>query len=244
MAKDRYGCAAHRQKGTCANDRTILRQEIETRVLSGLKERLLAPELVEEFVRTYVAEVNAANRERGARQAGLAQQQAKIARQVRNLLDLMKEGHGSPALVGELQDLERRHAALAAEIAAAGTVEPVPVLHPNLPELYRRKVETLEQALADPATAATAAEALRSLVDAVLVHPGERRGEVAVELRGDLAAFLHLGDAPERGAGRDEAAPHSKTAALLVQNGRSGLAGEVLGTLGAGTGFEPVTFRL
>ena len=31
-AKDRYGCAAHRQKGTCTNDRTILRHEIEVRV--------------------------------------------------------------------------------------------------------------------------------------------------------------------------------------------------------------------
>ena len=144
-------------------------------MLAGLKERLLAPELVEEFVRTYVAEVNAANRERGARQAGLAQQQAKVARQIRNLLDLMKEGRGSPALVGELQDLERRHAVLAAEIAAAGVAEPVPVLHPNLPELYRCNVKTLEQALADPATAAAAVGALRSLVDAVLVHPGQRR---------------------------------------------------------------------
>ena len=29
MAKDRYGCAGRRSKGTCANDRTIIRPEIE-----------------------------------------------------------------------------------------------------------------------------------------------------------------------------------------------------------------------
>ena len=46
IGKDRYGCATLRAKGTCANQRTIMRQHIETRVLSGLKERLLAPELV------------------------------------------------------------------------------------------------------------------------------------------------------------------------------------------------------
>jgi hypothetical protein len=62
----------------------------------------------------------------------------------------------------------------------------------NLPELYRRKVEALEQALSDPAMAAAAIEALRSLIDAILVHPGARRGEVRIELRGDLAAFMHL----------------------------------------------------
>ena len=66
MAKDRYGCAAHRQRGTCGNDRTILRQEIESRVLSGLKERLLAPELFAEFARTYQEEVTTAAREQGA----------------------------------------------------------------------------------------------------------------------------------------------------------------------------------
>jgi hypothetical protein len=35
----------------------------------------------------------------------------------------------------------------------------------------------------------SALEALRSLVDAVVVRPGERRGEVRIELRG--AGFLH-----------------------------------------------------
>ena len=50
MDKDRYGCSTHRSKGTCGNDRTITRQEIEARVLGGLKERLLAPALVGEFI--------------------------------------------------------------------------------------------------------------------------------------------------------------------------------------------------
>ena len=45
MAKDRYGCATHRIKGTCSNTTTILRQRIEARVLRGLKDHLLAPEL-------------------------------------------------------------------------------------------------------------------------------------------------------------------------------------------------------
>ena len=57
MAKDRYGCAAHRQKGTCANAVTIARHRIETRILGGLKERMLTPELVAEFVRALAAEL-------------------------------------------------------------------------------------------------------------------------------------------------------------------------------------------
>jgi len=143
----RLGCTNHVERGTCTNRRTLLRDTLLQRVLIGLKERLLAPELVEEFVRTYVAEVNAANRDRGARRARLPQEDGKLARQIRNLLELIKDGHGSPAMVQELRGIEQRRDALAAETAETGTPEPMPDLHPNLPALYRRKVEALEEAL-------------------------------------------------------------------------------------------------
>jgi hypothetical protein len=206
----------------------VLHDTLLRRVLVGLKERLLAPELVAEFVRSYIAEISAANRANGARQAGLAQEQAKLGRQIRNLLELMKDGRGSVAMIGELRELERQHASVVADKDAA-TPEPKFSLHPNLPELYRRRVAALEEALIDPATAAPAAEALRSLIDAILIIPGERRGEVTIQMRGDLAAFVHL----------EETSPvpaHSKTARLLAANGGSG---RVLGSLVAGAGFEP-----
>jgi hypothetical protein len=55
----RYGCGARRSKGTCNNNATVSRQEIEARVLEGLKERLMAPELVREFIRAFQEEANA-----------------------------------------------------------------------------------------------------------------------------------------------------------------------------------------
>ena len=118
-------------------------------------------------------------------------------------------------MVAELREVERRQEAQGAEIAASEMPEPVPVLHPNLPALYRRRVEALEEALKDPATMAAATEPLRTLLHAVLVHPGERRGEVPVSLRGNLAAFLH--------AAETEQALDGGTAALRVENGRSGV---------------------
>ena len=54
-------------------------------------------------------------------------------------------------------------------------------------------------------------------------------------MRGDLAAFLHAAGEPE--AGREDA---KKAANLTV----CGLGWEVMASLDAGTGFEPVTFRL
>ena len=229
-AGGRLACANHVERGTCDNRRTVLRDTILSRVLLGLKERLLAPEMVKEFVRTYVAEVNAANRDRSTRQAGHQTQLGRLDRQIRNFLELMKDGHGSPAMVAELREIEQKREAMRLQIAATSVPEPIPTLHPNLPDLYRRRVSVLEEALQDEATALAAAEALRCLVDAVLVYPGQKRGEVSIELRGDLAAFMHLADAQMGLDGK-----------VAVQTGGYG---EVLGTLVAGTGFEPVTFRL
>ncbi len=65
--KDRYGCATRRGKGTCDNGHTITRQKIEARILGGLKARMLTPDLVEEFIRAFAAELATLQREAGSR---------------------------------------------------------------------------------------------------------------------------------------------------------------------------------
>ncbi len=67
-----WRCATHRTKGTCTNERTIMRQEIEGRILDGLKHRLMAPELFKEFADEYRRQINKANAELGAIKAQLA----------------------------------------------------------------------------------------------------------------------------------------------------------------------------
>jgi site-specific DNA recombinase len=50
-----YGCSTARNKGTCANRRTIKRRELEAMVLEGLKAQLMAPDAVKEFVGEFTA---------------------------------------------------------------------------------------------------------------------------------------------------------------------------------------------
>lgn len=83
-------------------------------------------------------------------------------------------------MAAELREMEWRQEELAREINAAGTPEVAPVLHPNLPVLYRRRIEDLEEARAEPTTGISAAEAFRDLVSAVPIISGERRGEFTV----------------------------------------------------------------
>jgi site-specific DNA recombinase len=100
------------------------------------------------------------------------------------------------------------------------------VLHPNLPAVYRSKVEKLAEALNAPSTAAEAGEIMRDLIDRIVLTSVE--GVLQAELFGDLAAIMAMAEAPARA------------------NKRPGPPAEEPGLLSvvAGVGFEPTTFRL
>jgi DNA invertase Pin-like site-specific DNA recombinase len=74
VARDRYACSTRKQKGTCDNRLTIKREEIEARVLDGLKERLLEPDLVAHFVGAFREETK---RQRDALQAEWASRERR-----------------------------------------------------------------------------------------------------------------------------------------------------------------------
>ncbi|MDG4879433.1 hypothetical protein P9273_30620 [Mesorhizobium sp. WSM4935] len=68
----------------------------------------------------------------------------------------------------------------------------VPDLHPNIATLYRKRVEQLTQALDDHEDGRPAAEALPSLIGEIVLTPGDKRGEVHAELRGELSGILEF----------------------------------------------------
>src|SRR6266404_596518 len=198
VGKDRYGCATRRSKGTCSNAATITRQAIEERVLGGLKDRLLAPELVKEFVAEYQAEMNRAARDANHKAAALRQDLGAIERKIAGIVRAIEDGAYNPTLTRRLTELERQKAA--AEATLAGTGAPsVVFLHPNLAEVYRQKVARLEEALNEPAVRGEAAEILRSLIDRIVLRPLPEGDGMAAELVGDLAAILAMCDEAQNG---------------------------------------------
>lgn len=56
--------------------------------------------------------------------------------------------------------------------------------------IYRTKVRELAKALQEPESRSEATEALRGLVDAIVLTPDDGRKELQIELRGNLAAML------------------------------------------------------
>jgi len=215
---DRYGCLNRYRRGTCENSHTVKRQEIEARVLNGLRHNLVSPEAVETAIRNGVELVNRSNRELRARQMDDRQALAKVQRGIDAITAAVEDGLYQPSMKARLADLEQQKTQLAARLSEAPAV--MPDIHPNVAGLYARMIERLTTALEDDTTRSEAMEAIRSLIDKVVITPGARRGEVQAELHGKLAEILNATTRPA-GAGR-----------------------VVITSVDAGAGFEPAAFRL
>jgi hypothetical protein len=183
ISKNLLGCAAARNKGTCSNRLNIRVETLEASVVTGLRTHLMDPALFKEFCEEFTREVN---RLRVEKSASLQAAKAEIPRITRELDRLVQrvldtdDLRSIKAYEKKMRELEARKADL--EELTANMDEPPPLLHPNMAEIYRSRVAALHKALLSAETKAEAAETVRALVP--------ENGELAIVLRGDLAAML------------------------------------------------------
>ncbi len=234
--KTRYGCSGARNKGAavCTNRATIAREEVEDRVLGGLKTRLMHPDLIAVFVEEYRLAWNAAQAGASALRAKTERELVQIEKKIAGIVQAITDGMYHPSMKAKMEELEARKASLATTLAE--TPEPPALrLHPRLTDLYREKIDNLVSALSDPSVKLDATEALRGLVSEIRMIPdADAPGGHRMELVGELAAILSLSEsagAISGGLGPGMAKPPRVQGLKSV-------------TLVAGTGFEPVTFRL
>ena len=127
------------------------------------------------------------------------------------------------------QQLERR-------LSASPAPDPI-LIHPSMAVTYRERVAALIAGLGRSAEMPTAKEALRALVDRIVLILAKESTGVEIELEGDLAALLCLATGSAAVTGTRQSA----------RCGESRLEGvDIIGelVLVAGVGFEPTTFRL
>jgi DNA invertase Pin-like site-specific DNA recombinase len=224
ISSHRLGCSTRRNKGTCTNDLTIRRDELEMRVLAALRERLMAPALFEEFCTEFTRAVNVARMAQSAGLEGARTELARVERQIGSLIGAIKDGLYQPSMKVEMEKLEARKAQLAEQLASAQ--EPPPLLHPNMAQLYRSKVTKLHGALNDERRRTEAADILRTLISAIALEPNG--DELAIRLKGDLGGILALSAEPKKSKRPSRLSPEDLEQFEVV----------------AGAGFEPATFRL
>jgi site-specific DNA recombinase len=101
------------------------------------------------------------------------------------------DGFRAPGLQSQLDELEARKASLTAKLAAPAPT--APRLHPNLAEIYRTMVQTLQEALSANPSGQAALEAARALIDRIEIKPAKSGSGLEIELIGELAAMLGFG---------------------------------------------------
>lgn len=206
MAKDHFGCSTYRSKGTCGNDVTIKRQNIEARVLAALQSRMLTPELVEHFVRTFEAEVTRRQREANSTQSRLQSQLAAVVRKLEGVLRAIENGAWNDSLKQRLDALEAEKRQVQDQLAATAALDNTVRLHPNAAALYATKVANLQASLNDETIRSEAAESLASLIDKVVLTPDASAPDgLTAELYGDLATILNLASSTGRMPGKSAA---------------------------------------
>jgi hypothetical protein len=143
-------------------------------------------------MRAFQEEVNARVRAADARRTDLKRELDGVERKIAGIFKAIEDGTYSPALKERLAAHEKRKAEIAALLAGSADRQVVH-LHPNLSEIYRRKVAELEAELNNDAVKAEASEILRTLIDKIVLQPAADAPDgLNAELHGDLAAILSL----------------------------------------------------
>ncbi|MEA3389398.1 MAG: recombinase family protein [Pseudomonadota bacterium] len=192
VSKSRWACTRHREAGTCDNGRRISTERLEQRVLSGLQDRLLDPEVLSAVVKRYH---DARSRHRATLQSSRYRAEQRVDQlkdEIRNLVNAIAAG----ADVAEVRAaLEDRKAALAAAEAALAEHEAVPaiILHPQIVNAYRKRVRQLGEALTKGDQAQRHLPMIRGLIEAVIVRDDENAPDRAsLEVVGNLSSVLAI----------------------------------------------------
>ena len=189
-------------------------------MLKALQEKLLQQDLFEEFCEEFTREMNRLRMEHRATLSAAEREIDRIEARRKKLIEMVMEGVSPSEVKDELNANAARRDELKAKLAAADA--PPPLLHPEMADLYRHKVKALAQALEHSETRTEASEALRGLIDAIILTPTE--GDLRIELKGNLAAMLGAAQNAKR-------SPETGDLSLQV-------------VMVAGAGFEPATFGL
>jgi site-specific DNA recombinase len=191
VSQTHMGCSTARNKGTCDNRRTIKREALEELVLSGLRDHLMDPELCEIFAEEYTRHLNELRIAKNASISAAKTELDRIDREQEKLVDAICDGVPASKVKDRMIALEARQKELEEKLANSKE-EPV-LIHPNMGKVYRKQVSDLAKALNDEKGRTEAAELLRGLIDRVIVTPDPDTGKPVVDLEGDLAGILTLG---------------------------------------------------
>jgi len=219
----RYYCANAKEKGrsVCRGMPGVPVRQAEEHVIYQLRDHLMNDAAYASFKASFLRKWNTDKHIAEDVQRVKDKTIARLEKERANLLGAVKRGIADDELLKELEqvgkDLER---ARAEREAAMPTEVPLP---DNLPDQYRAYVDSLVETLNDDGIVSRASDLLHDMIDRVVVRYDEAEKTFDIAIDGNIVPMLEAGNPAGGGA-------YARMGSSIK--------------LVAGTGFEPVTFRL
>ena len=213
-----YACAFNINRGdaACTNRLRLPKKMIEGKLLDVVRQELLSEESVDLFIKEKSNLLREHNQQPKAELMAYRRNMAQAEKQIANLLNAIKAGIITPMTKAELERAEAEYTqAKAAVDAATGTEEVLTATLPQAAKRYKKLVADLKSTL--EANTSHARQCLKTLLGTIRLIPSATGRFLEAELRHSPEGLLRL---------------------ALQDN--IGFKVRMV----AGTGFEPVTFRL
>ena len=231
MSQTQFGCSTARNKGKelCGNMKTISQIDLEHHVLDAVQNNLMDKEALTVFCNEYAKERNRLMAVADNGRDALTVELATVTRDHSKLVDAIIAGIPAGQVKERMNTLTQRKTALETQLATTPNADKIRI-HPKMALNYRDKVGVLIAQLGKPDDMAEAKEALRGLIDRIVLSPNAVTGNLDIKIEGALACLLSLGLGSRYKNG------------LSIDTQAFDVTNELV--LVAGVGFEPTTFRL
>lgn len=191
LGKDYLGCSRAKNAGSCRNTTRVRRSVLERQVLAALGNSLMRPEALQAFCDAFIAEWNRMAAEMSSGVRAKQDELKVIERKIANLVVAIEDGLADPGVKQRLEELRARQQVLGDQDRT--TMPAPPALHPNLAQVYAKRVAALREAL-DAGDEEEVLEAARELIETVVISPPDTPGDPpGIELTGNLMAMLKAG---------------------------------------------------
>jgi site-specific DNA recombinase len=189
----RIQCSAFRESGTCDNNRTVWREDVERETLAGLVEHLRHPDVIGDALAEYNSERARLTKSEGLDRAAVERRLAEIERDLERIADAIIEGVAVSTLKAKAGALETERDALRFRLVSIehGAVE----IRPAALDRYLDAVDSLAE-IANDDDADELRALTRQLIRSVTVY-FPARDRVSIAVKGDLS---QLSTVPVMGA--------------------------------------------
>ena len=188
----RIRCSAARESGTCPDPKSCYLDSVEELVVGSLLEELREPRKVTLFIETYVAERKRLVATSQSRRSTLGSKLARVEREIGRIVGFVAKGILSEEEVQQqLPPLRVEKQQLQQELDSVPNEVETVVLHDRALAQFEVKLARLRDELQRGIDDGNSegANALRELVDCVVVYP-DRQGGVSINIRGKLDALV------------------------------------------------------